>query len=186
MTVSGVSGGCSTQKETRLDRWVKYAQIFAFVTGPIAVAVVGWLAQQSVAESGIKRDYVQMAAQILREPRKPDDVAARKWAAELINKYSPVSFSDEAASQLSQSSVAMLHSNPLLKPAMEEDLPPCPKIALADIPAEKVQSVAALERLCMRNAYDRFWLKVFINLIGGSNHDSDGRKEIAGNGSKPH
>ncbi|UEP39792.1 hypothetical protein LL998_33175 (plasmid) [Burkholderia ambifaria] len=174
------------KKETRVDRWVKYAQIFAFVASPIAVAGVGWLAQQSVAESGIKRDYVQMAAQILREPRKPDDEAARQWAAELINKFSPVSFSDKAASQLSQSSVAMLHNNPLLKPAMEEELPPCPKVSLAGIPAEKTQSVATLEALCARNAYDRLWLRTFIKLIGGSGLNSDKEQEVSSNNGRAH
>ncbi|SMG52673.1 hypothetical protein [Paraburkholderia susongensis] len=171
-----------------LPRIYKIAQILALLFTPIAVAFIGLVAQRSAAdanmnsqtlaagiaasaqksttESGIQRDLVQTAVQILRSPRQPEDVAIRDWATKIMAKYSPVHFSTKEADQLSRSAFTMLDENPLLKPAMEAR-PPCPAIEIKAIPAAQASDVQQLQALCVRNARDLFWLKVFVGLARG-------------------
>ena len=176
-----------------LSRTKKIAQIVALIATPIAVAFIGWAAQRSAAdanmnaqtlaasiaasaqksttESGIQRDLVQTAVQVLRTPRQPEDVAIRDWATKVMSKYSPVPFSTKEADQLSRSVFAMLDDSPLLKPAMEER-PPCPKIDIQTLPEAQARDVQQLQELCERNAKDLFWLKIFIGLARGPSRPS--------------
>lgn len=171
-----------------IPRTYKLAQIVALLATPIAVAFIGWAAQRSAAdanmhsqtlaasiaasaqksttESGIQRDLVQTAVQILHSPRQPEDVAIRDWATKVMAKYSPVSFSTKEADQLSRSAFTMLDDNPLLKPAMEPR-PSCPAIDVKAMPAAQARDVQQLQALCARNATDLFWLKVFVDLARG-------------------
>lgn len=157
--------------ETRLDKLVKYGQIFALFVSPIAVAFVGLKAQSAVAETSAKKDLVQMAVQVLKEPRRSDDGAIRKWASEVINKNSDVPLPSEAANQLSSSLVGMLNSNPLLQMALLKR-PPCPAVDLKTIPAEQVQAVKGLQDLCNRNGADLVWLQTFAGMLARSSETS--------------
>ena len=181
-------------EEQFFPRTYKLAQIIALVATPIAVAFIGWSAQRSAAdanmnsqtlaasiaasaqksttESGIQRDLVQTAVRILSSPRRPDDVAIRDWATKIMAKYSPVPFSTKEADQLSRSVFTMLDDNPLLKPAMEAH-PPCPAIDVRTLPAPQARDVQQLQAVCIRNAKDLFWLKVFIGLARGPSHAND-------------
>jgi hypothetical protein len=175
-------------------RAYKLAQIIALVATPIAVAFIGWSAQRSAADasmnsqtlaasiaastqksttdSGIQRDLLQTAVRILSSPRRPEDVAIREWATNIMAKYSPVPFSTKEADQLSRSVFTMLDYNPLLKPAMEAH-PPCPAIDVRTLPAAQAREVQQLQAVCVRNATDLFWLKVFVGLARGPSHASD-------------
>ncbi len=153
-----------------LDRIYKVAQIFALIVLPIVVAVVGWVAQKSLTDTSTRKDYVQMALQVLREPRRADDGEIRKWANEVIGQNSPIPFSSKAGEQLSTSALGMLRSNPLLIPSMEKR-EKCPLIDLSNMPREQAPAVAALQRLCNRNGTDLFWMQIYMGLLEGS---SDG------------
>ena len=168
-----------------LSRTYKLAQIVALVATPIVVAIIGWAAQRSAAdanmhsqglvasiaasaqksttESGIQRDLLQTAVQVLRSPRHPQDVAIRDWATKIMAKYSPVPFSMKEADQLSKSVFDLLETTPLLKQAMEERAS-CPVIDISAIPAGQVRDVQQLQELCARNAQDLLWLKIFVGI----------------------
>jgi hypothetical protein len=150
--------------ENLLDKLVKFGQVFALFVSPIAVAFVGLKAQSAVAETGAKKDLVQVAVQVLKEPRRPDDGAIRKWASEVINKNSDVPLPSEAANQLSSSLVGMLSSNPLLQMALLKR-PPCPVVDLEAIPAGQLQAVKGLQELCGRNGADLVWLQTFAGML---------------------
>ncbi|WP_025374101.1 hypothetical protein [Advenella mimigardefordensis] len=174
-------------------RTYKIAQIIALIATPIVVAIIGWVAQHSSAdanansqklaatigasaqisamESGIQRDLLQTAVQILRSPRHSQDADIRDWATKVMAKYSPVPFSTAAADQLSKSVFSMLETNPFLIPAMEER-PSCPAIDINAIPAAQAKEVQQLQQLCVRNAKDLFWLKVFVDLVRKSPNPS--------------
>ena len=150
--------------ETRLDRAVKGAQIFAFVVGPLIVAGIPWRAQATAAEIGASKDLVQASLQVLREPRHEADAAIRQWAVDTINRNSPVRMQSDAADQLSTSALRMFDSHPLLMPALQKR-PPCPQINLKAIAEDQAPAVAALEELCRRNGKDLFWMQTFIGLV---------------------
>lgn len=63
------------------ERTYRAAQIFALILMPVALAVIGWITQKSITETAVRKDYVQMALQVLREPRKEDDEEIRALLA---------------------------------------------------------------------------------------------------------
>jgi hypothetical protein len=145
------------------ERAYRAAQIFALILMPVALAVIGWVTQKSITETAVRKDYVQMALQVLREPRKEDDEEIRRFAREIINANSPVQLSPEAAGQLS-GSLTMLDNHPLLTPAMMKR-PGCSKVDLQAIPHDQVEAVDALHRQCVKNYMDLFWIQIYLNML---------------------
>lgn len=152
------------KRDSRIDRLHKIAQIFALVFTPLAVAAAGWAAQWSVSNQGVRKDLVQTAVQVLKEPRHTGDETLRKWALETINRNSEIRLSDTAADQLGNSAVLMLKTNPFLKPAMETR-PRCPTVDLQGVPAAQRAAVEQLKELCNRNQQDLFWMQKFGELL---------------------
>nr|WP_297352953.1 hypothetical protein [uncultured Caldimonas sp.] len=150
--------------ESQTDRIHKWAQIFALVFTPLAVAAAGWAAQWSVSNQGVRKDLIQMSLQVLKEPRREGDDSLRQWALDTINRNSEVRLSDKAADQLSGSAAVMLKTNPFLKPAMEPR-PRCPMVDLKAIPASQLSAITQLQELCNRNQRDLFWMQKFGELV---------------------
>lgn len=153
-----------TRSSSVLDGLLKVAQILALVGIPLAVAWLGWNTQASLAEAATRKDFVQMAVQVLHEPRRKDDEAIRQWAKEVIAKNSPVPFSTDAADQLSGSALAMLRTSPLLKPVMEAR-PDCPSISGESVPEAIKKDISTLQHVCHRNAKDLFWVQIYLRLL---------------------
>jgi hypothetical protein len=147
-----------------LDKCYKVAQIFALIGIPIVVAFSGWIAQRSISQASTSKDYVQIAVQILREPRRSDDFEIRKWAIDLITANSPVTFSSKAGDQLSASSLGMLQSHPLLKPAMEKRSA-CPLVELKGLTGGQREQIGLLQQLCAKNYQDLFWLQIYLKML---------------------
>jgi len=57
---------------------------------PVVLAVVGYFIQKSLAEAGLKKDYVQIALSVLREPPSKDSEHMRLWAIAVLDTNSPV------------------------------------------------------------------------------------------------
>jgi hypothetical protein len=83
------------QKKTFVERVEIYARIASAIAIPFVLAIVGWKVQDSLAKDAIKKDYVGMAITILREPAKSRDPELALWAAEIIQKNSPIPWSKE-------------------------------------------------------------------------------------------
>lgn len=150
---------------TGWDKAGKLAQMFALIGMPVVVAIVGYWTQKSLAESGARKDYVQMALQVLREPRRTEDESIRKWAGEIIAVNSPVPFTAKAADQLA-AALDMVKTNPFLAPAMEER-PSCPAALVPGLNDAQTQAMKTLLELCERNYSDLFWMRNYIRLLRG-------------------
>jgi hypothetical protein len=74
----------------RLEKWKQISLILSAVALPIVLAVIGYFVRQSLAEAGLKKDYVQMAIAILKEPPSKENVQLRQWAISVLDKNSPV------------------------------------------------------------------------------------------------
>jgi len=83
-----------------LNKIQTLSTIISLLATPIIVAMVGWHVQSSISNESIKKDYVQIAIEILKSPEKKNDDEMRKWAVEVLDKNSPVPFSKELRSDL--------------------------------------------------------------------------------------
>ena len=147
-----------------MDWLYKAAQIFALVFTPLAVAAAGWAAQWSVSSQGVKKDLIQTAVQVLKEPQHMADEPLRRWALETINRNSEVRLPAAAADQLSNSAAVMLRTNPLLMPAMAAR-PLCPNVDLGALSSTQRFAVEQLKKICDRDQQDLFWMQTFGRLL---------------------
>lgn len=152
-------------KKCKLDVWLKITQMISMLIIPLMIAFVGWFVQKSISDSNTQKDYIGIAVQILNDPMRADDPDLKKWAMNIIEKYSPIEFTPEAKSQLSASMIYMLDNHPLLKSAFKERNA-CPSISFIDELSEsQKQEIITATKICQRNAQDLFWIKVWIGLM---------------------
>jgi hypothetical protein len=90
-------------KESR-DKWKDIAHIVATLAVPIWLAIGSWYIQSSIANITIKKEYVQIALDILRTTKADDEDAEnlREWSFETVNRFAPVHLSQAAANELVQ------------------------------------------------------------------------------------
>lgn len=83
-----------------LEKLQTIATILSLLAVPLITALFGYKIQENLANESIKKDYVQMAVNILSEPKKPNDDDLRKWSVDVLSKNSPVPFSQNLSRQL--------------------------------------------------------------------------------------
>lgn len=83
-----------------LEKTRAVASILSAAAIPVVLALVGYSVQQSIAEDGIKKDYLTMAIAMLKDGGEKLDPELKGWATAVVSKYSPVPFSVEAKSKL--------------------------------------------------------------------------------------
>lgn len=90
----------------RIDRWQGIATIFSLLFVPVFLTVGGWWFQDRVSTESIKKEYVQLAIQILRDAPPKDEKEnsrsqpLRAWAVEVVDSYSPIPLSQAAREEL--------------------------------------------------------------------------------------
>lgn len=76
------------------------ATIFSALAIPIVLTVAGYFIQRQLADEGIKKDYVAIAAGILKENPANQEPELRVWAVKVLDDNAPVPFSKKARSGL--------------------------------------------------------------------------------------
>lgn len=84
----------------KLERWKEVSQILSAIAIPIVLAVVGWFVQKALSEAGLKKDYVQMALAVLKDPPTKDNAELRQWAIAVLDENSPVPIPAKLKGQL--------------------------------------------------------------------------------------
>lgn len=84
------------REQTTLEKIQSIAAIASSIAIPIVLAIAGYVVQRQIADDGLKKDYVVMAMEILREKGDSQDKALRSWAVDVVTAYSPIKFSAEA------------------------------------------------------------------------------------------
>jgi len=97
-------------QKNRWDTIERVVRTLSVAAIPIVVAVVGWLIQQRLQDQTIKRDYVQLAVSILKEPEAKLQPEMRDWAAKLLNENSPTKFDPKFVEQLSSGAAKLPES----------------------------------------------------------------------------
>lgn len=100
----------------RLEKWKNFSQILAAIAVPVVVAVFGWLIQITIAENTVKKDYVQIAVNILSDDSKKTNVYLRAWAVDIIDKNSPVPLSENVRTGLIDGQITIPFPNEPMKP----------------------------------------------------------------------
>lgn len=83
-----------------LEKLQTISTIFSLIAVPFITAWFGYKIQENLSNESIKKDYVQMAVNILSQPKKPNDDDLRKWSVEVLSKNSPVPFNQNLSRQL--------------------------------------------------------------------------------------
>lgn len=76
------------------------ASLLSAIAIPTVLALTGYFVQQSIADDGIKKDYLTMAMGMLKDGGDKLDPELKVWAVSVVSKYSPVPFSSEAKEKL--------------------------------------------------------------------------------------
>ncbi|EKT4474852.1 DUF2514 family protein [Pseudomonas putida] len=105
--------------------------ILSAVAIPLVIAVIGNSVQQTIAENGIKKDYLAMAINILKEDGEKSDPDVKAWATAVVTEYSPVPFSSGAKEKLGEALASMDFLPKLPDSARQTDLPQCESGCLA-------------------------------------------------------
>jgi hypothetical protein len=87
------------QQDT-LTKLQSIASIISSLAIPVVLAVFGWFVQAGISNDGIKKDYVQIAIGIIKDVDKNKDPELRAWALDILEKNSPVPFSNSLRSKL--------------------------------------------------------------------------------------
>ncbi|WP_440466861.1 hypothetical protein ACKI1H_26920 [Pseudomonas sp. YH-1] len=85
-----------SSEQTTLEKIQSITAIASSIAIPIVLAIAGYVVQRQIADDGLKKDYVVMAMEILREKGSSQDEALRSWALEVVTAYSPIKLSAEA------------------------------------------------------------------------------------------
>lgn len=81
-----------------LEKIQSIAHILSSVAIPIVIAVYGSFIQKSISNDAIKKDYVQIALDVLKDEKQDKEI--RKWAVTVLDKNAPVPFSSKMINKL--------------------------------------------------------------------------------------
>jgi hypothetical protein len=118
-------------RNDRLEFWKQLAQIGSAVAVPVVLALIGYFVQSSLADAGLKKDYVQMALGVLKEQPTKENEQLRHWAISVLDKNSPVPIPATLKSQLATSTFFDFVARP-------EDFKPEEKIECRPVPSTQV------------------------------------------------
>ena len=121
----------------RLHRIETITKIVSLVAIPVLLAMFGWLIQSELSEKSLRKEYVQLAVNILSNQSKlPEQEPLREWAIELLAKNAPL--------PLSPSALKELRTGTPLNPKIVKILVPIrcgpPKIDIPHFPFEDAKS----------------------------------------------
>jgi hypothetical protein len=114
-----------------LERAKSYATICSAVAIPIALAFSGYFIQRSLADDGLKKDYVGIAAGILKENPANQEPELRTWAVQILDSNSPVPFSQKVKAGLKSGNI-VVSGLPFVAAPKDCMIPPRPRTVSAD------------------------------------------------------
>ncbi len=106
------------------ERAKNLATIVSAIAIPIVLALAGYFVQRELSNEGLKKDYVGIAAGILKEDAAKQEPELRTWAVKVLDDNSPVPFSKKAKEGLIAGSPATAAGPAWLSPPVECRVPP--------------------------------------------------------------
>lgn len=99
-----------TGNSTPSNKWdtvERIAKTISIAAIPLVLAAGGWIIQARLQEQTVRRDYVQLAVTILKEPATTENKEMRVWAADLLESTSPVRFTRGTLQNLREGTVQL-------------------------------------------------------------------------------
>jgi hypothetical protein len=93
-----------THQET-LNKIQAIATIFSLIAVPIIITILGFVFQSSLSKGSLKEEYVKLSIGILESQNVKNDPDLRAWAVKVLNKNSPVPFSEKLQQKLKEGSI---------------------------------------------------------------------------------
>lgn len=118
-------GGTKLTSTSSFQKAQSIAMILSAIAIPLVIALIGNSVQQSIAESGIKKDYLAIAISILKDGGEKADPEMKSWASAVVSAYSPVPFSVGAKEKLGAILSSTVPLPALPDSARQPDLPIC-------------------------------------------------------------
>lgn len=106
-------------KTSRLEWWKSIAAIASSLAIPFVLAIVGYFIQRQLSSDGLKKDYVSIAAGILKENSANQEPDLRKWAVDVLEQNSPVPFTQKAIKGLEKGGVVISAGPPIVPPSVD-------------------------------------------------------------------
>jgi len=132
----------------RLETVERLTKIVSLAAIPVILAVGGWAIQVQVQQQAVRRDYVQLAVSILKEPLDAGkNTALRGWAVHLLRDNSSTALSQELQKQLESGQAVLPNPEYLSGSRSVETLQPC-----AAEGARQLVSLAAKEGILVKIA----------------------------------
>lgn len=79
-------------KDVNFERAKNIATIFSAIAIPIVLTIAGYFIQKQITNDSLKKDYVGIAAGILKDDAKVQEPDLRAWAVKVLDDNSPVPF----------------------------------------------------------------------------------------------
>lgn len=108
-------------EKDKLERIQSIASICSSIAIPLVLAVMGYFVQKQFAEEGLKKDYVSIAAGILKDDPSKQEPDLRKWAVNVLDSNSPIPFSKQAKDGLLK---GMVLAGPGIPPPISDCMAP--------------------------------------------------------------
>ena len=102
-TSSGEKFQTQAQQKSFWDTAEKISKTLSIAAIPIVLAIGGWLIQKRLQDQTLRRDYVQLAVTVLKEPASSQDM--KNWAVNLLSVNSPVPFNQQIQTDLSNGTI---------------------------------------------------------------------------------
>ena len=101
-----------------LERFELITKIFSYIAVPIILGIIGWVIQIELSEKSLKREYFQIAVEVLNSPKTKDSEALRAWAIEFFKQNSPTSVPKSLIQSLNNGTTLKVVSIPVMVPCI--------------------------------------------------------------------
>lgn len=122
-----------TPRNFNIELWKNLSQIVSAVAIPLVLAYYGSSLQAEQAQNGLKKDYVSIAASILKDVDYSRDPELRQWAVSVLDENAPQPFSRTAKESLARGRVTVIGSLEWVPPDDECKARPAQRTVMDEI-----------------------------------------------------
>lgn len=115
------------------ERAKNLATIVSALAIPIVLALAGYFVQRQLSNEGLKKDYVSIAAGILKEDAAKQEPELRTWAVKVLDDNSPVPFSKKVKEGLISGSPVVVSGPAWLNPPEKCLRPPAKRTVYQEL-----------------------------------------------------
>lgn len=113
--------------ESTLKKYQAVASIASYIAIPLIIAAIGFVLQSRLGDDGLSKDYVSIAVGILKDNPTEQEPELRKWAVAVLDKHSPIPFSNKTKESLESGMPIILPGLTLVPPPEDCMVAPQPR-----------------------------------------------------------